>query len=78
MSWLLVFEGQFDVVAGVEARGFLLASALAYATDTGVMTVQRRVSFRVRRAVSTRWSTVARRLRFTVMISRRVLVFFFG
>lgn len=26
------FEGQFDVVAGVEARGFLLASALAYAT----------------------------------------------
>lgn len=35
------FEGQFDVVAGVEARGFLLASALAYATGTGVMTVRK-------------------------------------
>ena len=35
------FEGQFDVVAGVEARGFLLASALAYATGTGIMTVRK-------------------------------------
>ena len=25
------FEGQFDAVAGVEARGFLLAAAAAYA-----------------------------------------------
>lgn len=35
------FEGTYDVVAGVEARGFLLASALAYATGTGVMTVRK-------------------------------------
>ena len=35
------FEGQFDVAAGVEARGFLLASALAYATGTGIMTVRK-------------------------------------
>ena len=35
------FGGQFDVVAGVEARGFLLASALACATGTGIMTVRK-------------------------------------
>ena len=35
------FEGEFDVVAGVEARGFLLASALAYATGKGIMTVRK-------------------------------------
>jgi adenine phosphoribosyltransferase len=31
----------FDVVAGIEARGFLLASALAYATGTGVVPVRK-------------------------------------
>jgi adenine phosphoribosyltransferase len=36
------FEGQFDVVAGVEARGFLLAAAAAYATGTGVITVRKK------------------------------------
>ena len=35
------YEGQFDAVAGVEARGFLLASAAAYATGTGVITVRK-------------------------------------
>ncbi|KUM37829.1 adenine phosphoribosyltransferase [Arthrobacter sp. EPSL27] len=35
------FEGQFDAVAGVEARGFLLAAAAAYATGTGVITVRK-------------------------------------
>ena len=35
------FEGTYDVVAGVEARGFLLASALAYATGKGIMTVRK-------------------------------------
>lgn len=35
------FEGQFDAVAGVEARGFLLAAAAAYASGTGVITVRK-------------------------------------
>ncbi|WP_129360556.1 MULTISPECIES: adenine phosphoribosyltransferase [Micrococcaceae] len=35
------FEGQFDVIAGVEARGFLLASAAAYAAGVGVMPVRK-------------------------------------
>lgn len=35
------FAGQFDAVAGVEARGFLLAAAAAYATGTGVITVRK-------------------------------------
>lgn len=35
------FEGQFDLVAGIEARGFLLAAAAAYATGTGVLTVRK-------------------------------------
>lgn len=35
------FEGQFDAVAGVEARGFLLAAAAGYATGKGVITVRK-------------------------------------
>ena len=35
------FEGRFDAVAGLEARGFLLASAVAYATGTGLITVRK-------------------------------------
>ncbi|WP_308190553.1 adenine phosphoribosyltransferase [Sinomonas notoginsengisoli] len=35
------FAGQFDLVAGIEARGFLLAAAAAYATGTGVLTVRK-------------------------------------
>ncbi|WP_415857048.1 adenine phosphoribosyltransferase [Sinomonas sp. G460-2] len=36
------FAGQFELVAGVEARGFLLAAAAAYATGTGVITVRKK------------------------------------
>ncbi|MGO1320174.1 MAG: adenine phosphoribosyltransferase [Galactobacter sp.] len=35
------FLGEFDVVAGMEARGFLLASAVAYSTGTGLLTVRK-------------------------------------
>lgn len=35
------FEGQFDVLAGIEARGFLLASAAAYASNKGVVPVRK-------------------------------------
>ncbi|MFT4232272.1 MAG: adenine phosphoribosyltransferase [Leucobacter sp.] len=35
------FAGSFDVVAGLEARGFLLASAAAYASGTGLMPVRK-------------------------------------
>jgi adenine phosphoribosyltransferase len=31
----------FDVVAGIEARGFLIAAAVAYATGTGVVPVRK-------------------------------------
>lgn len=35
------FTGQFDAVAGVEARGFLLAGAVAYATGTGLVAIRK-------------------------------------
>ncbi|MFI7599671.1 adenine phosphoribosyltransferase [Actinoplanes sp. NPDC049681] len=31
----------FDVVAGIEARGFVLAAAIAYATGTGVVPIRK-------------------------------------
>ncbi|GIF70223.1 adenine phosphoribosyltransferase [Asanoa ishikariensis] len=34
-------RSSFDVVAGVEARGFLLAGAIAYATGAGVLAVRK-------------------------------------
>lgn len=33
--------GGFDVVAGIEARGFVVAAAIAYATGTGVVPVRK-------------------------------------
>jgi len=33
--------GSFDLVAGVEARGFVVAAAIAYATGTGVVPVRK-------------------------------------
>ena len=35
------FGGAFDLVAGIEARGFLLAAAVAYASGTGVLAVRK-------------------------------------
>jgi adenine phosphoribosyltransferase len=35
------YDRGFDVVAGIEARGFLLAAAIAYATGTGVVPVRK-------------------------------------
>lgn len=35
------FEGQFDVIAGAEARGFLLAAAAAMLAGTGVLPVRK-------------------------------------
>lgn len=35
------FAGAFDLVAGIEARGFLLAAAAAYASGTGVVAVRK-------------------------------------
>ncbi|WP_449280978.1 adenine phosphoribosyltransferase [Leucobacter sp.] len=35
------FRGSFDVVAGLEARGFLLASAAAYASGAGLMPIRK-------------------------------------
>lgn len=35
------FVGQFDVVAGLEARGFLFASAAAYTSGAGLMPVRK-------------------------------------
>ena len=35
------FRGTFDAVAGVEARGFLLAAAAAYATGTSLLVIRK-------------------------------------
>lgn len=35
------FAGQFDVVAGIEARGFLLAGAVATAADVGLVPIRK-------------------------------------
>ncbi len=35
------FAGRFDAVAGVEARGFVLAAAAAYASGTGLLVVRK-------------------------------------
>lgn len=35
------FSGGFDAVAGIEARGFLLAAAAAYSAGVGVITVRK-------------------------------------
>lgn len=35
------FAGKYDVIAGLEARGFLLASAAAYAAGVGVMPIRK-------------------------------------
>lgn len=35
------FVGTFDIVAGLEARGFVLAAAAAYASGTGMLTIRK-------------------------------------
>lgn len=35
------FSGTFDAVAGIEARGFLLAAAIGYAADAAVLAVRK-------------------------------------
>lgn len=40
-SIVSAYAGKFDAVAGIEARGFLLAAAAAYATGTGVITIRK-------------------------------------
>lgn len=36
------FEGTYDAVAGLEARGFVLAAAAAYASGTGMVTIRKK------------------------------------
>ncbi|MEE1622016.1 adenine phosphoribosyltransferase [Zafaria sp. Z1313] len=36
------FAGSYDVVAGLEARGFILAAAAAYAQGTGMITIRKK------------------------------------
>jgi adenine phosphoribosyltransferase len=38
---IIAQHGEFDLVAGVEARGFLLAAAIGYATGAGVVPVRK-------------------------------------
>ena len=38
---LAPFEGQFDALAGVEARGFVLAAGAAYATGLGCLMIRK-------------------------------------
>jgi adenine phosphoribosyltransferase len=38
---IIAHHGDFDVVAGVEARGFLLAAAIGYASGVGVVPVRK-------------------------------------
>ena len=38
---IIARHGGFDLVAGVEARGFLIAAAVGYATGTGVVPVRK-------------------------------------
>ena len=35
------FDGQYDCVAGVEARGFMIAAAVAYASGAGIIPVRK-------------------------------------
>ena len=35
------FRGQYDCVAGVEARGFMIAAAVAYASGVGIIPVRK-------------------------------------
>ncbi len=35
------FDGEFDAVAGIEARGFLLAAAIGYAAEVAVLAVRK-------------------------------------
>ena len=48
----------FDLVAGIEARGFMLAAAVAYAAGVGVVPVRKAGKLpRATHAASTPWST---------------------
>ncbi|HVQ94630.1 MAG TPA: adenine phosphoribosyltransferase [Mycobacteriales bacterium] len=38
---IVAHHGEFDLVAGVEARGFLIAAAIGYATGAGVVPVRK-------------------------------------
>jgi adenine phosphoribosyltransferase len=35
------YAGEFDIVVGIEARGFVLAAAVAYASGTGVVPIRK-------------------------------------